>query len=303
MNEKRIICDAVMDLLPLYVENACSPESEKMISEHLEECPLCKSCLKEWKEKGEISEKQEKRIARKRVRRELQGVFSDVLLRISRVVRFVPLVMYVVIAFVLIKMEFSGVKYPHIRWENKEGFLFVGLYEVLIPCICLFFCFIKGKKVWKSLGTILVSIGCSWYLIFISIVGMLGAGMLVSDYTCDVLCYEEVLAERQSDGEFAIFPEKIPAGVSDVEFVYERLNEWDPEYRIELKLRFLERTDYETEMERLNTSKYKKNLYGEEKEGEICFVCHHGSDEAVCYYDEDTLEMYYGVRLGRFCTP
>jgi len=37
-----IKCNVIQDLLPLYVDNACSKESAVMVTEHLESCPECK---------------------------------------------------------------------------------------------------------------------------------------------------------------------------------------------------------------------------------------------------------------------
>lgn len=38
-------CNVIKDLLPLYIDECCSEESRKLISEHLESCPECtKSC-------------------------------------------------------------------------------------------------------------------------------------------------------------------------------------------------------------------------------------------------------------------
>ncbi len=300
MSEKGMICDVVMDLLPLYIENACSEESNNLVQEHVSHCRMCQNCMKELKETGEISPEQQKKIVRRKVRQEMYGIFSDVLGRISRVVRFVPLIMYIAVIVFLIQMEFFGIDYPHLRFDNWRAWLLLGLYDLIIPGTFLIFCFLKGRKMWKSVATILASVVCSWYLILMGIVGMLGAGMVISNYTQDVTLYREVLDLRFQDGEFAIFPEIIPKEVSDVEFTYEQINDWDQDYCIELRFRFLDREDFEAETERLNTSVYKRNMYEETKENEIHFARHHGSHEAACYFDKDTMEMYYVVRKGEF---
>lgn len=38
-------CELIEDLLPLYIEDACSGESGRIIKEHLEECPQCRRLL------------------------------------------------------------------------------------------------------------------------------------------------------------------------------------------------------------------------------------------------------------------
>ncbi|MCR5501781.1 MAG: zf-HC2 domain-containing protein [Lachnospiraceae bacterium] len=43
-------CNMIRDLLPLYKDGACSPESTKAVEEHLSECPSCKELLTELKD-------------------------------------------------------------------------------------------------------------------------------------------------------------------------------------------------------------------------------------------------------------
>lgn len=48
---KKISCDIVRDLLPIYVENLASFDTRKMIEEHIEGCDECYNQLKEMQEK------------------------------------------------------------------------------------------------------------------------------------------------------------------------------------------------------------------------------------------------------------
>ena len=51
-NKKKMSCEVVQDLLPLYQDGACSEDSKVMIEEHLRECQACQSvadCLKNTK--------------------------------------------------------------------------------------------------------------------------------------------------------------------------------------------------------------------------------------------------------------
>ena len=38
-------CNVIRDLLPLYQDSVCSPESRQLVAEHLEECETCRA---EW---------------------------------------------------------------------------------------------------------------------------------------------------------------------------------------------------------------------------------------------------------------
>lgn len=37
----KLSCEIIQDLLPLYVDNACSPDSRKAVEAHLNQCPAC----------------------------------------------------------------------------------------------------------------------------------------------------------------------------------------------------------------------------------------------------------------------
>ena len=43
-------CDVVRDLLPLYVDDACSEKSRSMVEEHLQECAACSGILEQLRE-------------------------------------------------------------------------------------------------------------------------------------------------------------------------------------------------------------------------------------------------------------
>lgn len=70
-------CEIVQDLLPLYVDGACSASSTTMVEEHLENCPECKCLYKKLcsdsgeeilkAEMAEVVAKHEKQINKKRI--------------------------------------------------------------------------------------------------------------------------------------------------------------------------------------------------------------------------------------------
>ena len=51
----KLPCEVVRDLLPLYADQACSDESRRVVEEHLQECPDCKSMLQRLQD-GRIEE-------------------------------------------------------------------------------------------------------------------------------------------------------------------------------------------------------------------------------------------------------
>lgn len=71
----RYECDMIADLLPLYIDGACSGSSKQVVEEHLSECPKCAKMLEKMKdsliddeiikEKDQVIEKQAKFFKRK----------------------------------------------------------------------------------------------------------------------------------------------------------------------------------------------------------------------------------------------
>lgn len=44
---EKISCDIILDLLPLYCDNVCSPDSRRLVLSHLMSCPDCSKTLKQ----------------------------------------------------------------------------------------------------------------------------------------------------------------------------------------------------------------------------------------------------------------
>lgn len=42
-------CGIIQDIMPLYIDNACSPESKAALEAHLPQCPGCRACLEAMK--------------------------------------------------------------------------------------------------------------------------------------------------------------------------------------------------------------------------------------------------------------
>lgn len=45
----KLDCNVISDLLPLYIDEACSEESRKLVDQHLEECEKCRETLQQMK--------------------------------------------------------------------------------------------------------------------------------------------------------------------------------------------------------------------------------------------------------------
>ena len=65
-------CELIKDLLPLYVDDVCSEESRKMVTEHLASCGNCRDELNKMKTELNITEKADKDIkAFRKIKRRL----------------------------------------------------------------------------------------------------------------------------------------------------------------------------------------------------------------------------------------
>lgn len=54
---RKVFCDIINDILPLYYDNVCSDASKKMVEEHLQECHNCKMELEKLQDEIHIPEK------------------------------------------------------------------------------------------------------------------------------------------------------------------------------------------------------------------------------------------------------
>ena len=61
----KVPCSVIQDLLPLYHDNVCSPESSAMIEEHLKDCEACQEEFHKLEE-SPLAEMEKKRKPRKR---------------------------------------------------------------------------------------------------------------------------------------------------------------------------------------------------------------------------------------------
>lgn len=46
----KISCEVIQDLLPLYCDGICSPDSQELVGQHLEHCPQCAGLLEKMRE-------------------------------------------------------------------------------------------------------------------------------------------------------------------------------------------------------------------------------------------------------------
>ena len=76
-------CNVVKDLLPLYVDECCSEESEKLVVSHLDDCESCRRAYGQMKKLLQRHEEQTKPVALRRVSDWKASLIQSVLLFVS----------------------------------------------------------------------------------------------------------------------------------------------------------------------------------------------------------------------------
>lgn len=98
MNNKESLCEIVQDILPLYVDDICSPSSREMVQNHIAECEDCKAklkCLKET-ELTMVVEKERNNILQHHAKREKTAAWKAGI--IISVLLFIPVMLAVIFA-------------------------------------------------------------------------------------------------------------------------------------------------------------------------------------------------------------
>ena len=76
-------CDIVKDLLPLYIDDCCSKESEKIVEEHIKNCDACKKLYDDMSAPCDISEASQTLVKFTKLNEWKASVLQSVLLIVS----------------------------------------------------------------------------------------------------------------------------------------------------------------------------------------------------------------------------
>ncbi len=76
-------CDVIKDLLPLYVDECCSEESEKLVAEHLATCENCRKVHSQMRQTCQTKEKTEKPVQLRRISGWKASLLQSVMLFVS----------------------------------------------------------------------------------------------------------------------------------------------------------------------------------------------------------------------------
>lgn len=76
-------CNIIKDLLPLHIDNCCSEESAKIVSEHIEHCPECKMLYEEMKNSTAVTAVPEAPTVMRKVKHWHASILQSALLFLS----------------------------------------------------------------------------------------------------------------------------------------------------------------------------------------------------------------------------
>lgn len=131
---KKIDCDIIQDLIPLYVEHACSEASKQCVEAHLKECQECQKNMKLCEEHAfaatsiELKEIDGLKKIKQKIRR--QNVLSGALM-----------LLLVILGIYAFETSFTGIG--------------ISGYYVLFPiCLVGTYFLTKDEKSWKRIGRI-----------------------------------------------------------------------------------------------------------------------------------------------------
>lgn len=105
----KLSCDVIKDLLPLFVENITSEDSNQLIHEHLEECPDCTAYEQNLKERITVNTGDIETIPLKKVQQDILKRKRDSIIFISLIVSLFMLII------------FSYITKPHFITEKDSG--------------------------------------------------------------------------------------------------------------------------------------------------------------------------------------
>ncbi|MGM9629135.1 zf-HC2 domain-containing protein [Butyricicoccus sp.] len=149
---KRIDCEVIRDLLPLYVEDMASEASRRLVEEHLEECEDCRRKLEEMRAGGT----------------EKKPVYSSEPLReLRRQLHRHTAVAVSVTAFVMIGIGLLIWSFC-IDGSDAFGYSLIAMYLVLplASCVCCIFAGRSGSRL-KWLVPLLFAVGIAGGIYFI----------------------------------------------------------------------------------------------------------------------------------------
>lgn len=190
-------CEIVQDLLPLYVDGACSGASTELIEEHLKSCETCQQMYQAMKShtSEDILQKERESIITHHAKRENQKVF--------RYLFYALAMLYIPCLFLLpLFNDGSGGGFLPITYEFVLAFLFLYTFPTYLAIVelglsvCRAFDARKrpvGEKIFNTIG-ILLSCGILWTLIDLEtylVPSLILGGLLILNWLVTAIVYKK----------------------------------------------------------------------------------------------------------------
>ncbi|NSB13562.1 zf-HC2 domain-containing protein [Clostridium beijerinckii] len=233
-------CEVIMDLLPAYIDNTCSPESKLLVEEHLHDCAQCSKLFKDATENVEVKSYDDSDTYANLQEKDLllnakKNIRFETIKKIFKVIYTVIIglnILGIIVGYLSIKIGYD-LEYPRFYF----GSLGLKTYSILFIMFMLpLLCSILGKIIlsktnyiksygWKIILNVLA--------LLISIMLSLASGFMLvfvtpplESYTNSPKNYLHVANDmRKYEAIYKnFFPEKVPDDAENIEYSYRKYN-------------------------------------------------------------------------------
>ncbi len=223
-------CDIIKDLLPSYVDNLCSSESQDAIQEHLLQCPSCQKYLEEMQTDFSFSptineEIVENNLSEKdllaRSKDTIQLTQAKKILKIIHISCIFFSVLFLLVGTLFLCFAYLP-KYPH---TDLSGGYMLTLMLILLPIILGVFELCTLQKMKHYVFHIISSILIQCVLLFLAFVSAICFFIILPPISSTTTDTADYLIMDSSVEEFrpvyeVFFPASIPAQATDIQYFY-----------------------------------------------------------------------------------
>lgn len=184
-------CEIIRDLLPLYVDGACSEESRKAVEEHIAGCEACRQELGKMKRSVDLDVVEEEVELLKEGKRSIEVKARSKLESTLILVNFIMNILLIVVAIYTI-FEWSGRAYETLNdvfsvRVQLIGYL-VGIFMAPVSCEFLYFILLWRKKTpYLTKLWAFTFMGVEVLAIFTCLLGYAAAGPAIFEHFIDFL--------------------------------------------------------------------------------------------------------------------
>lgn len=223
-------CEIIRDLLPSYIDNLCSSESQEAIQQHLLQCPLCQKYLEEMQTNFSFPPTpNEETIDNNLSEKDLLARSKDTILsaQAKKILKVIHISCISLSAFFLLAgtLFLCCAYFPKYPYVDLSGGYMLLLLLTLLPIILGVFEICTLQRMKHYIIRIISSILMQCLLLFLALVSAICFFIILPPIasmttdTADYLIMDSSVEEfRPVYGEF--FPDSIPTHATDIKYSY-----------------------------------------------------------------------------------